>query len=225
VKVLLVEDEPKMALLLRAGLTEEGLSVDVVGRGADALWQATEVDYDVVVLDLMLPDLDGVEVCRRIRDTDSGTPILMLTARHAVADKVAGLRAGADDYVTKPFAFDELLARLHALARRGRVPRADVIEAAGLTLDPEQRRVWRGDTEITLSVIGFAVLEALMRRPGRVLSRDALVQLAWDQAVERRSNIVDVAVRGVRERVDRPFGTRSIETVRGVGYRLAGADS
>ena len=220
--MLLVEDEPKMALLLRAGLTEEGLSVDVVGSSAEALWPATEVAYDVVVLDLMLPDLDGFEVCRRIRQTDTGTPILMLTARHAVPDKVAGLRAGADDYVTKPFAFDELLARLHALARRGRVERADVIEAAGLTLDPQQRRVWRGDTEIMLSVIGFAVLEALMRRPGRVLSRDALVHLAWDQSTERRSNIVDVAVKGVRERVDRPFGTKSIETVRGLGYRLTG---
>jgi two-component system OmpR family response regulator len=220
VKVLIVEDETKMAMLLRAGLTEEGHSVDVARAGADALWRAAEVEYDVVVLDVMLPDVDGFEVCRRLRETDSRTPILMLTARHAVQDKVVGLRAGADDYLTKPFAFDELLARLQALARRGRVERADLMEAAGLTLDPAQRRVWRGETEISLGVIGFALLEALMRRPGRVLSRDALVQLAWDESVERRSNIVDVAVMGVRERVDRPFGTSSIETVRGLGYRI-----
>jgi two-component system OmpR family response regulator len=224
VKVLIVEDETKMARLLRAGLIEEGLSVDVVATGADALWRAAEVEYDVVVLDVMLPDLDGFEVCRRLRDTDTSTPVLMLTARHAVRDKVVGLRAGADDYVTKPFAFDELLARLHALARRGRVQRPDLVTAAGLTLDPVQRRVWRGSSEITLGVIGFAVLEALMRRPGRVLTRDALVQLAWDESVERRSNIVDVAVMSLRERVDRPFGTSSIETVRGLGYRLKDED-
>jgi two-component system OmpR family response regulator len=220
VKVLLVEDEVKMARLMVAGLTEEGFAVDVASTGFDAVWHATEQEYDAIVLDVMLPDLDGFDVCRRIRETDRVTPILMLTARDAVPDRVAGLEAGADDYVTKPFAFDEVLARLHALGRRGRVERSELVSAAGLRLDVRQRRVWRGETEIELSQRAFAVLEALMRRAGRVLSREELVHLAWDRALEPRSNVVDVCIKGLRERVDRPFGTASIQTVRGVGYRV-----
>jgi two-component system OmpR family response regulator len=224
-KVLLVEDEAKMARLMRSGLTEEGFVVDVVSKGADAVWHAAEHEYDAIVLDVMLPDLDGFEVCRLIRKADSKTPILMLTARDAVPDRVAGLEAGADDYLTKPFAFAELLARLHALGRRGRVERSDVVTAAGLRLDMRQRRVWRGDSEIELSHRAFAVLEALMRRAGRVLTREELVHLAWDQALEPRSNVVDVCIMGLRDRVDKPFGTSSIQTVRGAGYRLANTHS
>lgn len=220
VKVLLVEDEPKMGSLLSAGLTEEGFLIDLATNGADAVWQATEREYDAVLLDVMLPDIDGFEVCRRIRRGDRATPILMITARDAVPDRIAGLEAGADDYMIKPFAFAEVLARLHALGRRGRVERGELVTAGGLALDPRQRRVWRGATEIELSQLAFAVLEALMRRAGRVLARDELVHLAWDHALEPRSNVVDVAIKGLRERVDRPFGTSSIETVRGSGYRL-----
>ena len=220
-KVLLVEDEAKMARLLATGLREEGFAVDVAGTAADAVWLATEHEYDVVLLDVMLPDGDGFEVCRRVRESDTRTPILMLTARDAVPDRVAGLHAGADDYVTKPFAFDEVLARLHALGRRGRTDRSDQVTVAGLRLDPRQRRVWRGDVEIEVGgARAFAVLEALMRRSGRVLTRDELVHLAWDQALEPRSNIVDVCIKSLRDKVDKPFGTTSIETVRGTGYRI-----
>jgi two-component system OmpR family response regulator len=225
VKVLLVEDGARMARLMRDGLTEEGFLVDLAPTGLDGIWCATEHEYDAIVLDVMLPDVDGFEVCRRIRERDQQTPILMLTARDAVPDRVAGLDAGADDYVTKPFAFDEVLARLHALGRRGRVERSELVIAAGLRVDVRQRRVWRGDTEIELGPRAFAVLEALMRRAGRVLTREELVHLAWDRALEPRSNVVDVCIKGLRERVDRPFGTSSIQTVRGTGYRVPGTRS
>ena len=219
-KVLLVEDQAKMARLLHDGLTEEGFLVEVAATGSEALWLIDDREYDALVLDVMLPDIDGFEVCRRLRAAGTGTPILMLTARDAVVDRVAGLRAGADDYVAKPFAFDELLARLHALGRRGAVAPNELICAGGLRLDPRQHRVWRDEVDIDLGGRSFAVLEALMRRAGRVLSREELVHLAWDHAQEARSNIVDVCVKTLRDKVDKPFGTSSVETVRGSGYRI-----
>jgi two-component system OmpR family response regulator len=219
-RVLLVEDEAKLARLLQRGLREEQISADVAANGADGLWMATEQPYDVLVLDVMLPDVEGLEVCRRIRAVDDHLPVLMLTALGAVADRVAGLGAGADDYLVKPFAFDELLARLRALARRGAVRRSEVLAVGDLTLDPATRRVHRGETEVMLTRQEFALLEAMARRTGEVLSRDRLLHLAWDVAYEARSNVVDVCVKGLRDRIDRPFGRCSLQTVRGLGYRL-----
>jgi two-component system OmpR family response regulator len=218
--VLVVEDDVKMAALVRRGLREEGLAADVAVRGEDALWMAKATSYDAVVLDVMLPGLDGFGTCRKLREDGVWAPVLMLTARDAVEDRVAGLDAGADDYLPKPFSFDELLARLRALARRGGVERPTVLEVGDLRLDPATHRVWRGDAEVALSGKEFALLEAFMRRPGRVLSRYELLERAWDYAYENRSNVIDVYVRYLREKVDRPFGASSIETVRGVGYRL-----
>jgi two-component system, OmpR family, response regulator len=219
-RVLVVEDENKMAALIRRGLREEGLVADVARTGEDALWMAGSTEFDAIVLDVMLPGLDGFETCRRLRADGVWAPILMLTARDAVEDRVAGLDSGADDYLVKPFSFAELLARLRALARRDPVERPAVLEAAGLRLDPATRQVWRGGDEISLSVREFALLEAFMRRPGDVLSRYQLLEHAWDYEYENRSNVIDVYVRYLREKVDRPFGTDSIETVRGAGYRL-----
>jgi len=219
-RILLVEDQPKLAHLLQRGLREELISADVAATGLDGVWMAAEQPYDVVVLDVMLPDIDGLEVCRRIRAVDDRTPVLMLTALGAVPDRVAGLGAGADDYLVKPFAFDELLARLRALARRGAVRRSEVLAVGDLRLDVMARRVHRGDTEVTLTGQEFALLEAMARRPAEVLSRERLLHLAWDLAYQPRSNVVDVCVKGLRDRIDRPFGRRSLQTVRGIGYRL-----
>jgi two-component system OmpR family response regulator len=219
-RVLLIEDEPKMAALLRGGLRDEGLLTDTAANGEDGAWAAQESDYDAVVLDVMLPDMSGFDVCRRIRAAGVGVPILILTARGAVEDKVTGLDAGADDYLVKPFAFDELLARLRALLRRGPVPRI-VLEIGDLRLDPEARRVWRGEHEVVLTAQEFSLLHTMALRPGRVLSRDQLLHLAWDMAYEQRSNVVDVCVKGLRDRVDRPFGRHTVQTVRGAGYRLS----
>jgi two-component system OmpR family response regulator len=219
-RVLLVEDEAKLARLLQRGLREEQIGADVAANGADGLWMATEQPYDVLVLDVMLPDLGGLEVCRRIRAVDDHTPVLMLTALSGVPDRVAGLEAGADDYLVKPFAFDELLARLRALARRGAVRRSEMLTVGDLTLDLATRRVRRGETEVVLTGQELALLEAMARRPGEVLSRERLLHLAWDVAYEARSNVVDVCVKGLRDRIDRPFGRRSLQTVRGLGYRL-----
>ena len=219
-RVLVVEDEVKMAGLLKRALEEEGYAVDVAGRGEDALWLGTENPYDAIVLDLMLPDVDGFEVSRKLREAGRWSPVLMLTARDAVADRVAGLDAGADDYLTKPFSFAELLARLRALARRGPVERPAVLEVGDLRLDPAARRVWRGDSEVSLSAKEFQLLETFMRHPGEVLSRYQLLEHAWDYDYENRSNVVDVYVRYLREKIDRPFGLSTLETVRGAGYRL-----
>ena len=223
-RVLVVEDEVKLSGLLRRGLTEEGYAADVARTGEDALWMARSVEYDAIVLDLMLPELDGLEVCRGLRDSGVWTPVLMLTARDAVEDRVAGLDAGADDYLQKPFSFAELLARLRALARRGLPERPTVLEVGSLRLDPATRQVWRGEVELRLSAKEFALLETFMRRPGRVLSRGQLLEHAWDFAYENRSNVVDVYVRYLREKVDRPFGLSQLETVRGAGYRLRAED-
>jgi two-component system OmpR family response regulator len=219
-RILLVEDEAKLARLLHRGLREEHISADLACTGAEGLWLCTEHPYDVVVLDVMLPDLDGREVCRRLRAVDDRTPVLMLTAVGSVRDRVRGLDAGADDYLVKPFAFDELLARLRALVRRGTVARPAVLSVGDLVLDPGSHRVRRGATDVALSAQEFALLEALARRPGQVLSREQLLHLAWDVACEPRSNVVDSCVKGLRDRIDRPFGRRSLQTVRGVGYRL-----
>jgi two-component system OmpR family response regulator len=220
VRVLVVEDDVKMAGLLRRGLGEEGLSADVARTGDDALWMADATEYDAIVLDVMLPGTDGFAVCRRLREAGTWTPVLLLTARNSVDDRVAGLDAGADDYLTKPFSFAELLARLRALVRRAPVERPTVLEVGDLRADPATRQVWRGDAEIRLSAKEFAMLETFMRRPGQVLSRYQLLEHCWDYAYENRSNVVDVYVRYLREKIDRPFGRSSIETVRGAGYRL-----
>jgi len=220
VRILVVEDELKMAGLLHRGLSEDGHVVDVARTGDDAVWMGQVVEYDAIVLDLMLPGIDGVGVCRRWRESGVWSPVLVLTARDTVEDRVASLDAGADDYLAKPFSFAELLARLRALARRGGTERPVELKVGDLRLDPATRQVWRGETEIELSGKEFALLETFMRRPGDVLSRVQLLEHAWDYAYESRSNVVDVYVRYLREKVDRPFGRSSIETVRGVGYRL-----
>jgi two-component system, OmpR family, response regulator len=219
-RVLVVEDEPKLAALVARALREEGHPADVAAIGADAIWMAQSVPYDAIVLDVMLPDLDGFEVVRKLRARKVWTPVLMLTARDAVVDRVDALDAGADDYLTKPFSFAELFARLRAVARRVPVERPTTLKAGDLRLDPAARRVWRGETEIELSTREFTVLELLMRHAGVAVTRLQLLEGAWDIAFESRSNIVDVYVRYLREKVDRPFGRKSIETVRGVGYRF-----
>ncbi|MEA2467295.1 MAG: two-component system, OmpR family, response regulator [Thermoleophilaceae bacterium] len=219
-RVLIVEDEVKMAGLIRRGMREEGLAADVAIKGEDALWMADATPYDAIVLDVMLPGIDGFETCRRLREKGVWAPVLMLTARDAIEDRVAGLDTGADDYLTKPFSFVELLARLRALARRGHVEHAPVLTVGDLNLDPASRRVWRDRTDISLSTKEFALLETFMRHPGQVLDRLQLLEHAWDYEYENRSNVIDVYVRYLREKIDRPFGVDSLETVRGAGYRL-----
>ena len=219
-RVLVVEDDVKLAAIVRRGLLEEGHAADVAATGEDALWMARATAYDAIVLDVMLPGLDGFSVCRSLRRDGIWSPVLMLTARDSVEDRVAGLDTGADDYLTKPFSFAELLARLRALARRGAVEQPPVLEVGELRLDPSTRQVWRGESEIDLSTKEFALFETFMRRPGQVVSRFDLLEHAWDYSYENRSNVVDVYVRYLREKIDRPFGKSSIETVRGAGYRL-----
>jgi two-component system OmpR family response regulator len=219
-RALVVEDEVKMAALIRRGLVEEGYAADVAQTGEEALWMARATPYDVIVLDLMLPGRDGLEVCRELRENGVWSPILMLTARDGLEDKVSGLDSGADDYLSKPFSFAELLARLRALTRRGPAERPVVLEVGALRLDPALRQAWRGDVEIDLSAKEFSLLETFMRHAGDVLTRLDLLEHAWDYGYENRSNIVDVYVRYLREKIDRPFGAESIQTVRGVGYRL-----
>jgi two-component system OmpR family response regulator len=219
-RILVVEDERKMSDVLRRGLTRAGLAVDTVELGEDALVRAGATAYDAIVLDAMLPDLDGLDVCRRLRADRIWSPVLMLTARSDVPDRVDGLDAGADDYLAKPFAFDELLARLRALARRGPVERAPVLEVGDLRLDPAGHRAWRGATLLDLSAKELSMLEIFMRNPGQILSRFTLLEGAWEGEYENRSNVVDVYVRLLREKIDRPFGRASLQTVRGLGYRL-----
>jgi two-component system, OmpR family, response regulator len=219
-RILVVEDHAKMAALIRRGLRKEGMAVDLAADGEQALWRAEATEYDAIVLDLMLPGIDGFEVCARLRADGVWTPILMLTARDAVRDRVAGLDRGADDYLTKPFSYAELLARLRALVRRGGVERPSALRVGDLRLDPARRQAWRGDTEIRLSAKEFAILETFMRRPGEVLSRFQLLEHAWDYDYENRSNVVDSYIRLLRRKIDRPFGVETIETVRGAGYRL-----
>jgi two-component system OmpR family response regulator len=219
-RVLIVEDDVKMAGLIRRGLQGDGMVVDVASTGEDALWMAGSAAYGAIVLDVMLPGIDGFEVCGRLRADGVWSPVLMLTARDAVEDRVAGLDNGADDYLTKPFSFAELSARLRALARRGPVERPTVLQVGSLALDPASRRVARDGIGVSLSPKEFALLEVFMRRPGEVLDRYQLLERAWDYEYENRSNVVDVYVRYLREKIDRPFGVRSIETIRGAGYRM-----
>jgi len=219
-RVLVVEDEARLALLLKRGLEEEGYAVDVTGDGAEALWLATEADYDAIVLDVMLPSLDGVAVTRRLRAAKRWMPVLLLTARDTIDDRVAGLDAGADDYLVKPFSFAELAARVRALVRRGRIERPTVLKVGDLRLDPARRRAWRGEVELDLSPKEFALLELFVAHPGQVLTRTRILEHVWDFAYDPASNVVDQYVGYLRRKVDRPFGRADLETVRGAGYRL-----
>jgi two-component system OmpR family response regulator len=222
-RVLVVEDEPRMADVICRALRKDGAAADAALDAATALELAAIVDYDAIVLDVMLPDRSGFEVCRVLRSRGVWSPVLMLTALDAVQDRVGGLDCGADDYLVKPFALAELQARLRALVRRGGPQRPAVLRVDDLTLDPAVRGVRRGDVEIELSLREYALLEVLMRRRGDVLSRLELIESAWDLAYENRSNVVDVYVRRIRRKIDAPFGTDTIETLRGVGYRVRGA--
>ena len=219
-RILVVEDDPKMASLVRRGLAENGDAADIAPHGEDALWMAGAHEYDAIVLDVMLPGRDGFETCAALRAAGVWAPVLMLTARDAVEDRVAGLDAGADDYLTKPFSLAELRARLRALVRRGGGERPTVLEVGDLRLDPATQQVWRGGIEIRLSAKEYALFELFMRKPGEVISRFELLEHAWDMGYDNRSNVITVYIRYLREKVDRPFGRRSIETVHGAGYRL-----
>jgi len=219
-RILLVEDESKMAALLQRGIGDEGIASDVVSAGEEALWMVGTTRYDAVILDVTLPGIDGMETCRRMRAAGVWTPVLMLTGRDGIQDRVAGLDAGADDYLLKPFAFEELFARLRAVIRRVPIERPTLLEVGGLSLDPASRAVTRDGVPITLSSREFALLESFMRRPGRALTRPELLESVWEGSNQNRSNLVEVYVRYLREKIDRPFGVCSIETVRGVGYLL-----
>jgi two-component system, OmpR family, response regulator len=223
-RILIVEDSAKMARLLKKGLERQGYAVDIVGSGQDAIWMATENDYDAIVLDVILEagvePIDGFEVCRRLRRARRWPPVLMVTARDAVKDRVYGLDVGADDYLTKPFSLDELLARLRALMRRRTAERPAVLRIGDLSLDPARHEVSRGGRAIELTPTEFALLEYFMRRPGDVLTRTTLIQHVWDFAFEGDPRIVNVYVRSLRDKIDRPFKRASLETVRGLGYRM-----
>lgn len=221
-RVLIVEDSVKTASLIKRGLEEEGYAVDVAVNGTEALSMTAAYPTDAIVLDVMLPDEDGFEVCRKIREAGTWSPILMLTALDAVHDRVRGLDVGADDYLTKPFAFTELTARLRALLRRGPEQRPAILRVGDLSLDPSTRVVKRGEVGIDLTAKEFALLEFFLRHPGEVLTRMRLIEHVWDFAYDGGSNVVDVYVKYLREKVDRPFGANSIRTVRGAGYRLDG---
>ncbi len=221
--MLIAEDETRMAALLRRGLEEEGYAVDLSADGLDAVWMATENEYDAIVLDVMLPGIDGFEVCRRLRAAARWAPVLMLTARDAVEDRVRGLDAGGDDYLTKPFSFAELVARLRALLRRGAQERPTVVTVGDLRLDPGRHQAWRGATELDLTAKEFALLEFFMRHPGEALSRTRLIEHVWDFAFDGTSNVIDQYVGYLRRKIDRPFGRDDLETVRGAGYRLRDA--
>ena len=219
-RILVAEDDTRMAAAIRRGLQFEGLVVDVASDGEKALRTVRASDYDAIVLDVMMPGLDGFETCRRLRLAGVWAPVLMLTARDSVEDRVRGLDGGADDYLTKPFSLAELTARLRALVRRGPLERPTVLEAGDLRVDPATREVWRGDTQIDLSAREFGLLETLMRRPGHVFSQMQLLESAWDLGYEQRSNVVEVYIGYLRQKIDRPFDVSSIETVRGAGYRV-----
>jgi two-component system, OmpR family, response regulator len=216
VHVLVVEDEAKLVALLREGLRRRGMGVDVATTGEEALLRATTTDYDVILLDVMLPGPDGFEVCRRLRANDVWSPTLMLTALGDVRDRVRGLDSGADDYLPKPFSFDELLARMRAVTRRGAPPRPTVLVVGDLQLDPAAHRVWRRGAELSLTAREFSILELFMRHPGEVVSRFELLEHVWDDSYENRSNVIEVYIGYLRDKLDR----ETIETVRGAGYRL-----
>jgi two-component system, OmpR family, response regulator len=219
-RILVVEDDRKLGPVLVRGFATDSIAADLVTTGQDALVRAGATDYAVIVLDVMLPDRDGFDVCRTLRASRIDAPVLMLTARDGVTDRVHGLNSGADDYLIKPFSFAELLARVRAMSRRGPIERQVVLEVGDLRLDAARHQAWRGDTAIDLSRKEYAVLEALMRRPGHVLSRFDLLEQVWGYDYENRSNVVEVYIGYVRAKIDRPFGRKSLQTVRGVGYRI-----
>jgi two-component system OmpR family response regulator len=219
-RVLVVEDEAKMARAIRRGLEREGYTVDVVGDGGDAVRRARGAGYDAILLDLMLPGVEGFAVCRQLRDAGEWAPVLMLTARDAVEDRIAGLDAGADDYLVKPFAFGELLARVRALLRRCPAERPPVLEVGDVRLDPATREVTRAGVPVRLSAREFALLEYLLRRPGEVVSRNALRDHVWNYGYDEVSNVVDVYIGYLRRKLEQPFGRPLIRTVRGVGYAV-----
>ena len=221
-RILLVEDDADLAAMLHLALARTGHIVDLAVTGTQALWMASAAGYDVVLLDVNLPDHDGFEVCRRLRASKVWTPVLFLSARSEVPDRVAGLDAGGDDYLVKPFALEELHARLRAVGRREARPRPAVLRAGDLEIDPATHRVRRGSAELALSPKEFALLELLARRVGEVVSRADIVEALWDFAFDPRSNVVDVVVSRLREKVDGPSGRSMIDTVRGAGYRLRG---
>jgi two-component system, OmpR family, response regulator len=220
VRILVVEDARKLAGLLKRGLEEEGYAVDLTASGTDAVWLATENGYDAIVLDVGLDDIDGFEVCARMRTAGQWAPVLMLTAHDAVDDRIRGLDSGADDYLTKPFAFTELLARLRALLRRGARERPSVLHVGDLELDPATRAVRRAGQLITLTAKEFALLEYFMRHPDHLLGRAELIDHVWDFAYDGDSHVVSVYIGYLRDKIDRPFGRASLETVRGMGYRI-----
>jgi two-component system, OmpR family, response regulator len=225
VRVLVVEDEVRMAGLLRRALKEEGHAVDVAADGPQGLWLATENEYGAIVLDVMLPGMDGFQLCRRLRESGAWAPVLMLTARDGVTDRVRGLDAGADDYLVKPFSLLELAARLRALARRDGRGRPLVLAEGDLRLDPAGKQAWRAGTELHLSPKEYSLLEFFLRHPGQVLTRSAIIEAVWDFAYDGGSNVVDQYVNYLRRKIDAPFGRRDLETVRGMGYRLRRAGS
>ena len=219
-RVLVVEDDPKLGPVLVRGLATDAIAADLVTTGREAIIRAGATEYTVIVLDVMLPDLDGFQVCRALRQDNTFAPVLMLTARDAIDDRVQGLDSGADDYLVKPFSFVELLARVRAMSRRGPIQRTVMLEVGDLRLDSARHQVWRGDSPIDLSRKEYAILEALMRHAGDVLSRFDLLEQVWGYDYENRSNIVEVYIRYLREKIDRPFGRNTLQTVRGVGYRV-----
>lgn len=219
-RVLVIEDEVRMARLVKRALEEEGHAADVAGTGPDGLWMATENPYTAIILDVMLPGFDGFELCRRLRVAGIWVPVLMLTARDEIGDRVRGLDAGADDYLVKPFSLLELAARLRALTRRDDRRRPAVLDEGDLKLDPATKRAWRAGTEVELSPKEFSLLEFFLRNPGTVLTRSQIIEGVWDFAYEGTSNVVDQYVKYLRHKVDIPFGRHDIQTVRGMGYRL-----
>ncbi|HXS63420.1 MAG TPA: response regulator transcription factor [Streptosporangiaceae bacterium] len=222
-RLLVVEDEARMAKLIKRGLEEEGHAVDIAADGPDGLWMAEENSYAAVIVDVMLPGFDGFELCRRLRAAQVWVPVLMLTARDAVGDRVRGLDAGADDYLVKPFSLLELGARLRALARRDDRARPVILSCGDLKLNPATKQAWRDSAELTLSPKEFSLLEFFLKHPGTVLTRSQILEAVWDFAYDGGSNVVDQYVAYLRRKVDVPFGRHDIETVRGMGYRLRDA--
>jgi two-component system, OmpR family, response regulator len=219
-RLLVVEDDPRLAALLVRGFTEEGYAVDTAATGTDAIWRAQEIDYDAIVLDVMLPGANGFEVCSQLRSAQRWSPVIMLTARDEIPSRVRGLDVGADDYMVKPFSFAELCARVRALIRRGGLERPTELRVGDLRLNPATRQAWRADTELDLSPKEFALLELFMRHPDEVMTRTRILDHAWDFAFDPASNVVDQYVGYLRRKIDRPFGRHDLQTVRGAGYRL-----
>jgi len=219
-RVLVVEDSRRLAGIVKRGLLEEGYAVDNAYDGEEAEYMAETTPFDMIILDIMLPKKDGLAVCRDLRAKNVNTPILMLTAKDSVEDKVAGLDCGADDYVVKPFAFSELLARIRALLRREVLPKVQKYQIGDLSLDPQSREVWRNGAQLELTAKEYAILEYFMRRPNAVVTRTMLGESVWDYEFDGLSNIIDVYVRRIRQKIDREGQTSLIQTVRGAGYRL-----